>query len=290
MSKVIGVSVGADGAVWCCDALGSLYQYQGSWFRSPTAVATEVAVGSSLTVWCRNREGRAFKLQGGNYNDSWQQDTSASLLTTISAGADGTVWAGNIYGRLFKKEGNEWKQNPSAVAVEVAVGSANHVWYRSQDGRVFRLNGPGYDAGWTQDPLASMVTTIGVGQDGTVWVGNSLGQLYKKEGDEWKRNPSASAVQVSVGVADQVWCVNNAGQIYRLGGSAYDSGWLPVSAPQMPSWIYVVKEGDTLGEIVQAAFGLSGAALYQKVDEIAELNGISDPDEIEVGQVIVLQY
>jgi hypothetical protein len=123
-----------------------------------------------------------------------------------------------------------------------------------------------------------------------VWVVNSLGQLWKKEGKEWKQNPLGVAVQVSVGAANHVWCVNHAGQIFKLSGHAYDSGWTHVPGPQLPSWTYVVKDGDTLGEIVKAAFGLSGAALNEKVDEIARLNGISDPDHIEPGQVIVLQY
>jgi hypothetical protein len=291
MVKVIGVSVGADGAAWCSDSLGNLYRFDGTWKRDPSARAAEVAVGNGHVVWCRNNQGYAFKRQqGSGGSGTWNKDPQARMVRTISVGTDETVWVGNIYGHLFKRDGGEWKRNPSAVALEVAVGGMNHVWCRNADGHIFRLNSTGYNGSWTQDPVASMVTSIGVGFDGTVWVANSVGQLWKKEGNEWKRNPDGVAVQVSVGGANHVWCVNNAGQLFKLNGQAYNSSWTHVPGPKLPSWTYVVKEGDTLGEIVKAAFGLSGAALYEKVDEIAQLNGISDPDHIEAGQVIVLQY
>jgi LysM repeat protein len=51
----------------------------------------------------------------------------------------------------------------------------------------------------------------------------------------------------------------------------------PTPAPQQT---YVVQEGDTLAAIAQQ-FGTS-------VEAIQSANGISDPDEILIGQVLVI--
>lgn len=61
----------------------------------------------------------------------------------------------------------------------------------------------------------------------------------------------------------------------------------PTPEPAVPE--HVVVAGDTLSEIVADHYHLSGwANIKPKVDEIARVNGISNPDLIHPGQVIKL--
>ena len=50
----------------------------------------------------------------------------------------------------------------------------------------------------------------------------------------------------------------------------------------------MVKQHETLGAIVQDAYKLSGPALTAKIKEVADYNGIANPDRIDAGQEIFL--
>lgn len=293
-AKVVGVSVAADGTTWCCDSAGFLYRrHANHWHRDEQARAVEVALGSAAHVWCRNKEGNVFQLQP---NGNWEKDKVASNTATISVGSDGTVWAGNTSGKAIKATGlNQWsRENPSARdVVEVTVGDANNVWCRNGSGKVFKLKGSSSSSGWDEDTAVSWVGSIAAGSDGTVWLTNTdprnRDRLFKREGrNNWSSaNPQGRAVQVAVGKATEVYCVNAKGEIFRLDGTAWNSTWDPVGQPNTPT-IYVVQSGDTLGDIVKSYFKVRGAALAQKIAEVAAQSQIDDADKIDVGDVVVL--
>jgi len=294
INKVIGVSVGGDGAVWCADALGSLYMRVGSeWKRNPTAIANEVAVGNVNNVWCRNREGSIFKLQGPNYNSAWGKDPVASLVKqSISVGSDGTVWVVNTKGQLVKLEAGQWKHNPTGIAAEVSVGDANNVWCHNYAGELFQLQGSAWDATWVKAPSASNVVSIGAGNDGTVWVANRWGELWAKVGNEWRKNDKASAVvQVSAGNRDLVWCVNAAGEMFHAQSNDYATYWIKVPSPAMPKRVHVVKEGEWLLKIIRNEFNpTTDAQALALADKVAQLNGWPNREKVlEPGDVIILE-
>ena len=295
-AKVVGVSVGADGTAWCCDSAGFLYMRdQGTWKRNPGAKnAAEVAVGNVNNVWCRTKNGDVFQLDGKKWNSSWRKETAAKDAQTISVGSDGTVWAGNSKRQLVKRNSlNNWSApNPTAKAVEVSVGSASEVWCRSPENFVFKLKGSNWNAGWEKDTLVSWVRAISTGGDGTVWLTaqapEEVDRMWMRMGpNKWNKNPSGYARQICVGSADHVWCTNKNGDIFRNTSPTWDSGWTAIAKPDLPT-LYTVVRGDTLSEIVQDHYKLSGSALVKKVNEIADLNGIEDPDEIDAGDVIIL--
>lgn len=170
----------------------------------------------------------------------------------------------------------------------------------------------------------SHVSEISVGSDGTIWCRDRSGFLYKREGESWKRNPTAIAEEVAVADADNVWCRNREGHVFRLIDGSWngewqrdesakdvisisagngnvcvvnnrgeifrrqDGQWQRVGGPAVNLKIYTVREGDTLGQIVKNEYGLSGGALNAKVSEIALLNSIANPDKIKVGDQIML--
>lgn len=73
--------------------------------------------------------------------------------------------------------------------------------------------------------MANLVDQIAVGWDRTTWCRDSMGALYKREGSEWKRNPTAIARQVVVMDANGVWCFNNSGRLFKAKTAAYDTEW-----------------------------------------------------------------
>lgn len=294
MTKIIGVSVGSDGAVWCCDSLGDLYMRTGSkWSRNPTAIASEVAVGNAQNVWCRNPEGRVFRLDGSTWDSDWDRDPVASIVTrSISVGSDGTLWVVNAKGELVKLENGTWRHNPHRQdAMEVSVGNADHVWYRNTNGKIARLQGSSYDGDWVEDTAqASQVASVSAAADGTLWVTNDSGQVFKRVGNKWERNPIASAEQISCGANHLVWCVNDAGQIFHAETPDWNTTWRPVSSPVMPQRTYTVQLNDTLGEILKRIYGLTGTALWRRADEVAALNGWPNREHVlHPNDVIILE-
>jgi len=293
-AKVVGISAGSDGAVWCVDSVGFAYKMQGkTWRRNPEAKRVrEITVGSADTVWCRNDAGDIFKLRVSDWNSNWTKDSDAKNVQTISAGTDGTVWIGNEDGKLFMYVNNSWKENPKANAQEVSVGKATNVWCRNEAGKVFKLKGNGWDGDWDEDGQASWAQSISAAFDETMWLSSAdptdKDRLFKREGpDQWDRNTKVKAVQVSVGSASKVYCVDEFGQIRRLTGSGWNGDWTTVPLPDLPN-SHLIKKGETLGAIVQDVYKLTGTAAYDKVDEIVALNGLEDADEIKAGDSIAL--
>jgi hypothetical protein len=302
-NKVIGVSVGADGAVWCADSLGNLYMRVSSeWKRNPTAIATEVAVGNANEVWCRNAEGSIYKLQGATYNAAWGKDPLASQVKrSIAAGGDGVVWVVNNSDQLFKLEGGQWKQNPTGKAVEVSVGDANNVWCRNSGGQIFRLASAGYANPWIPETVPGLpVISIGAGNDGAVWVANEKGELFAKDGPTWRMNEHGKARQISVGNKNLVWCVNEEGKIFHAESNDWRTYWKEVGQPLLPQPVlYEIKENDTLLSIIRVKFDPKNAGeLAKKADQIAKLNkwtGTLGNDyngrarNLKPGEVIILE-
>lgn len=280
MATVIGVSAGADGVVWCADSAGNLYMRVGSeWKRNPTAKATEVAVGSASHVWCRNADGRVFKLQGANFDGGWSEDPDASLVKqSIAAGSDGTVWVVNTKGELVKREKGQWKHNPTGKnAVEVSVGDTNNVWCLNNLGQPFRLSGTTADSPWLPQTVPGLpVASIGAGNDGAVWVANTKGELFAKDGPTWRMNDKGKAVQISVGNRNLVWCVNAAGELFHAQANDWNTFWVKVAPPAgLPgSRHYTVREGDkSLLAILRKEYpGTVEADVVRRADRVARLN------------------
>jgi hypothetical protein len=274
MAKVIGVSVGSDGTVWCVDSAGNAYMRVGSeWKRNPTAKASEVAVGKLDIVWCRNSPGEVYRLQGTAFNSTWAKDPPASLVISISAGDDGTLWVANSKGEAVELNKNQWNHDFTAKdVVEVSVGNAANVWYRNKSGNIFKRDAAGK---WQQDTVAKNATSVSGASDGTVWVANNKGELWTKVGNDWKQNPSGRAGQVSTGKTGLVWCVNDDGEIFHAETADWNSGWKKVAAPaEMPGpTTYKLKEKDTVLSILRARHpGISTVELHKKSDQVAKLN------------------
>jgi hypothetical protein len=89
-------------------------------------------------------------------------------------------------------------------------------------------------AGFTNVP--GLAADIGVGADGTVWVTNPAGFIYRYDGTNFHLIPG-SASRIAVDPSGNAWVVNSGGFIYRFNGSFF------VNVPGIASDIGVGADG-----------------------------------------------
>ncbi|MBN1963571.1 MAG: LysM peptidoglycan-binding domain-containing protein [Anaerolineae bacterium] len=147
---------------------------------------------------------------------------------------------------------------------------------------------------------------VNVGPGG-VWGLDAAGNVYQHLGKNWTRDHVAKDVKSFSQDGDgNLWCVNKDGEVFfnqaGSGGGAKLGNWVAVS-PQPPlkqspggggkppvkgPWLYTVKEGDHLFQVVRNEYGVGEAAIQGIVDQIATLNRgtIADVNHIIPGQVL----
>jgi LysM repeat protein/uncharacterized Fe-S cluster protein YjdI len=95
------------------------------------------------------------------------------------------------------------------------------------DGSVWYVNELGQifhrtPTGWEQPNPTGRATQISVGNASYIWCVNAQGHLFRREGNQWiEPDETARAVDVSVGSDSAVWCVNAEQHIYQLDGSQW---------------------------------------------------------------------
>ena len=67
------------------------------------------------------------------------------------------------------------------------------------------------------------------------------------------------------------------------GGAVVNPGTVPQAPPEQPSQQYLIKKGDSLLRILRSHYGDDS-----RLAEICDVNGIADPNNIQVGQTILL--
>src|SRR5262249_50595444 len=138
--------------------------------------------------------------------DSWVEVDGGGVR--ISVGGDGTPWVVNSSGAIFRRQGDQWEQLPG-LATDIAAMDKTLAW-------VIGTNpvGTAHDFGifrWAED-IHSWVEVdgggvgISVGGDGTPWVVNSSGAIFKRPGDQWEQLPGL-AKDIGVSFDGSVWVI-----------------------------------------------------------------------------------
>ncbi len=149
---------------------------------------------------------------------------------TVAMGADGTPWiadgAGNIF--WFDHTSAKWT-SLAGCAISLGSGRSNSLWAIgctnvSSDGNDIKtFNG----SGWTS--VAGAATQIAVAPEGTPWVLNARGFIYRWNGARFVGLPGC-ARSIGVGANDTAWVIGcdatatQGGTPYRWNGS----GWTAV--------------------------------------------------------------
>lgn len=111
----------------------------------------------------------------------------------------------------------QWTMRPTGESlVQTSVASAGQIVGVNRGDGIFRFNRQ--NGQWTQMPGAA--TNVTIATDGTIWVVNGGGIIYRWAGSDWTQvaGPGADAgapKQISAGSAANVWIVTTTGAIFR---------------------------------------------------------------------------
>ena len=294
--KLKHISVGKN-CVWAAGAAdGTIFRLFGDaglvgWAADKSGKANVVAAVDWANAWCVNQKGEIWQVtnaenldKGGVWTKIPTQSGQADART-ISVGADGTVWYAQTDGKLFRREGGAWQADPSGKAAVIAAVSKTQIWGVNQAREIWHLE----SGAWTKIPTQSGkpdAGTISAGADGTVWYAQTDGAIFRREGNTW-HSVDGRATVLAVNSKDDIWCVNSAGEVfYRLPDT-----WRKFveSSPNMESWIYMVRQGDHLLQIVRTQYQVQDAAVVNRIaDEIARLSKLANRDSLAIGQKLIM--
>lgn len=164
--------------------------------------AFSISIGADSSVWHigTDNTGAGFGIYRWKSGD-WEQVEGAGV--GIAVGPTGEPWSWNLYGEIYRQKGKTWHRMPG-IARYIAIGA---------DGSVWRVGiQETYDTGyglyrWCVDnweQVAGAAMGIAVAPDGTPWHWNSVGEIYKREGETWRQMPGL-ATHLAIGADDSIW-------------------------------------------------------------------------------------
>jgi hypothetical protein len=161
--------------------------------------------------------GGIFRWNGSN----WDQTDGAAVDVAVTD--EGIPWVINSGGQIFRRVSNTWQQLPGCAK---SIGSGGgQTWVIGCGGGpsgagIFRWNG----ANWDQTDGAA--TAVAVGSDGTPWVVNGGGQIFRRVSNTWEVLPGcAKGIGRGGGQTWVLGCSNNGAggwAIFRWNGSNWD--------------------------------------------------------------------
>lgn len=214
--------------------------------------ATDIAIGGG-TVWAIGnqvdgqgnfsilRRNAPFYNQGAG-DQAWT--TMSTRAVRVSVDGQRNAWIVNAAGDILKFNGSAWDKVDGS-AKDISAGQKNgKVWVigvGDQGGgnfNIFRRDGDK----WTLVPGAAV--RIAADNNGSAWVVNAAGMVFRYSGETWVPVPGVEAVDIAIGVGDDVLVVNRAGQVLRYNGPF---GWQQLGAGALFSAIAVDDNGRPWG-------------------------------------------
>lgn len=177
VGDVTSMSIGADGTVWAVNRNQDIFRWEGNgWAGIGTGKLVSISVGSANSIFGVNAAGAGFQWNGRN----WDALPIPMPLEQIAAGSDGSIALRSRSGdvTLFGRNLSEMKPIvQDRVIVDVAVGNKDTVYFIDANGDLFRWGGEGGKIGGSLGKF----TKVSAASDGTVWVVNGQGQMFKLE-------------------------------------------------------------------------------------------------------------
>jgi hypothetical protein len=192
-------------------------------------IVSPIGVGSNDSAWVI---GSGTRGQGGFgiyrwTGSTWQRVSGAA--EDIAVSPNGTPWVVNSSGAVYQWNGSSFQRSSAPCASDIGVGLDNHPWIlgcsKVAGGYgIYRLT----NIGW--QPVSGGAEDIAVSPEGTPWIVNSSGAIYKWNGSSFQRR-SGCANDIGVGSNDSAWVVGcgtpgtGGYGIYAWNGSR----WIPIS-------------------------------------------------------------
>lgn len=200
------ISVGYDGTTWGLDSSNQIWVYN---FRLLTwtqqgGTLVQLSVGGFKNIAGLNSSGGLYIFNRATQTWTFRASPTGKVLQRVSIGGDGDLWAidstyyapGGGYG-IWHWTGTTWESIYGSLT-QISVGQAGDIWGLNSDiGKIWKYNG---NNTWTLVAGTGAVTSqIAVGFDGTVWVLDPVGNVYKYNGSGWTQMPGIAASYIAGG-------------------------------------------------------------------------------------------
>ena len=194
-NEVWDLAESADGTLWIATYGGGLSRLKDGKFTVFTTAdglvndfVSTVAVDNEGSVWI-GTEGGISRFRDGRFvNYTTHDGVNIPAVRGLFSDGDGSVWIGTTRGTIYRfADGSLRAQNfdgpnPHTDVSAFARDHENSMWfvtldglYRVKDGRSTRYS--------TDDGLLSnRMRTIGLGPDGTIWIGSTHGLTAYRQG------------------------------------------------------------------------------------------------------------
>ena len=195
---------------------------ENEWSAITGNTATDISVAANNSVWItsKNKTGNDYSIHRWNGN-TWSIIGGGAVR--IAVAPDGNPWVVNSMGLIFRKVGNDWIPMPG-LATDIGIGADNTVWVLGKtkpasDYPIF------YWDGKTWIKTDGIGVRIAVDPNGSPWVVNSAGQIFRRNGTSWhEAKGPGNFIDVGVGADNTVWALGgkeNAGNhdVYKWNAS-----------------------------------------------------------------------
>jgi uncharacterized protein YkwD len=169
----------------------------GEWRIAVPGVLAQVAPAGARDVWGVSPSGHIFRWQAPN--PGFAQVAANFTATQVSVAQDGTVWALDTAGLIYSYDGTNWLRMPGILRNVTVVG-ANAAWGVAPGNSIWRWDG----ITWSHvpPPANAIPSQTTAAADGTVYLNDSNGLLYLRQGESWRLFPGV-LTQISASNADR---------------------------------------------------------------------------------------
>lgn len=237
--------------------------YAGAGFKplSVSGCATSIGVNQSLwIIGCSRIDASGYGIYQlyrrdlkGNF--SWQQVSGSAR--TIAVSPEGVPWVINEQGAIFKWNGIEFQSvSAPGCATSIGVGTNDSAWIigcsrvAGSGYGIYALRGNPLQPGATWEQVSGAARTIAVSPEGTPWVINEQGSIFRWNGSEFQSlSTDGCATSIGVGRNNAAWVIGcsrlseSGNGIYQLSGHPYSPGATWQQIPGAAKAIAVSSEG-----------------------------------------------
>jgi len=154
----------------------------------------------------------------------------SGLLSNISVGADGSVWGVNSQGSIYKWSPTiaDWVGSTGNAGGpgRIAVDPTGRPWVVRNTGEIYR-KGDGDPSTDNWQLMPGPATGIAIGGDGSIWISNAAGAVYKWDGSSnWIQTTAAGVSRIAVNPQGIPWAIKLSGEIWtKQDGDPTAANW-----------------------------------------------------------------
>ncbi|MEW6494476.1 MAG: tectonin domain-containing protein [Cyanobacteriota bacterium] len=184
---------------------------------------TNVISNSGVTYWASNTEPYQKDIGIGANGSTWVTGFASTPggygvynwdgarwikveggAVGVSVQPDGIPWVVNDAGEIFRRVSNSWERIPGC-AKDIGMGANGSTWVIGCDSTpggygIHNWNG----ADWIKPDGGAV--RISVQPDGTPWVVNNAGEIFRRVNNSWERIPGC-AKDIGIGANGSTWVI-----------------------------------------------------------------------------------